>query len=188
MAEFQFKIEAVTKESRRDNITGDMTWGVLNKDPVIGERWINVHTPNRPSKGAIIRGDLTQGDWKGKPIWDLLPLQSAQLPPQPKPEPKPEPIPQPTQPPVADFPPVYPERMTWAQFERTYRAAHTMINDLEPDTLSSGVENPAIVDRSACRATMLNTIVIALTSTNSRGIEPAPEAPQEQGLPLKPPF
>jgi len=81
-----------------------------------------------------------------------------------------------------------PKRLTWDEFERTFRAAHAMILTCEPDdykeyvpaTNESGeqiVEGRGLrVDRSAARATMLNTVVMALTKDGGR-IEPAPEIP-----------
>ena len=86
-----------------------------------------------------------------------------------------------------------PQRLTWDEFERTFRAAHAMVLECEPDGYappllqrydtekgtSEIVQNNVplvMVDRSAARATMINTIVMALTKDGGR-IEPAPEIP-----------
>lgn len=80
-----------------------------------------------------------------------------------------------------------PKKLTWDEFERTFRAAHAMVMECEPDEYASsqsqveGLEKQdpptfITIDRSAARATMINTIVMALTKDGGR-VEPAPSIP-----------
>lgn len=81
-----------------------------------------------------------------------------------------------------------PEKMSWDDFERTIRAAHAIILEFEPDTYATNkfetetkegeahTEPYVIVDRSLARATMLDTIIIALTKDGGR-IEPSEKVP-----------
>jgi len=77
------------------------------------------------------------------------------------------------------------EKMTWDDFERTFRAAHAMVMECEPDGLSpegvaSTVEGEpptfVVIDRSQARASLMATIIIALTKDGGR-IEPTEAVP-----------
>lgn len=138
----QLQVEAVTKAPRLFN--GHTIWGVK-----CGANWYSLYQLKPPAKGETL--NVTVESHKGRDGRDFLDAY-----------------------PIIETPPAKAQpaasngHIPWEDYQRMAEHAHALAASLEPDTLGKGGENEELVvrtvDRSAARAAIVNTVMIAFSN------------------------
>lgn len=155
----QLQVDAVTKAPRL--FQGKTQWGVKTPDG----KWYSLYQKDSPSRGQVLDVDIEQELGKdGKTYYNAYPAKQQAKPAQ---ETKPEPAK-----PVGPAPAASNGKIPWAEFVLAMKTAHSVALDLEPDSMEAGG-----LDRSRCRAAIINTMMIAFTNGRIEAPLPGPEVP-----------
>jgi len=161
----QLTVEAVTKAPRLFN--GATIWGVKAPDGT----WYSLHQHDKPNKGDTLNVNVEQHHGKdGRAYLDAYPIidrsRGVTIP---------DGTPAPAKPQAAQSN----GHIPWEDYRRMAEHAHMLAARLEPDgTETSQSDNnfqATLIDRSAARAAILNTVMIAF----SNGKIALPKQPDE---------